>query len=108
VTGIPFGKRLFLLTAAAIVPLALMAGMSLYALQRQQVTVRILANDQERARDAILEAFALNEDQLAPGTVPADRQPEAIARCFFNLLETGADAVDRALPAIRRACAELS
>ena len=44
--------------------------MSLYALQRQQMTVRILAHDQERARDAILEAFALNEDQLAPATVP--------------------------------------
>ena len=31
-----------------------------------QMTVKILANEQEPARNAILEAFALNEDQLAP------------------------------------------
>jgi hypothetical protein len=30
------------------------------------MTLRILANDQGRARDASLEAFALNEEQLAP------------------------------------------
>ena len=41
-------------------------------------------------RDIITAAHA---QRLA--TVPADRQPEAFARCFFNLLEAGADAVDR-------------
>jgi signal transduction histidine kinase/ActR/RegA family two-component response regulator len=35
-TGIPLRRRLFVLTAAGILPLALMAGIGLYALQRQQ------------------------------------------------------------------------
>ena len=35
-TGIPLRRRLFVLTAAAIVPLALMAGVGLYLLKRQQ------------------------------------------------------------------------
>jgi hypothetical protein len=41
-------------------------------------------------RDIITAAHA---QRLA--TVPADRQAEAFARCFFNLLQTGTDAVDR-------------
>lgn len=41
-------------------------------------------------RDIITTAHA---QRLA--TVPADRQPEAFAHCFFNLLGTGTDALDR-------------
>jgi signal transduction histidine kinase/ActR/RegA family two-component response regulator len=82
VTGIPLGKRLFLLTAAAIVPLALMAGMSLYALQEQQYTqaervglelARSVANavDAELRRSiSILETLATTptlDDRDLPG-----------------------------------------
>src|SRR5207247_11183112 len=41
-------------------------------------------------RDIITAAHA---QRLA--SVPADRQQEAFARCFFNLLGTGTEAVDR-------------
>jgi signal transduction histidine kinase/CheY-like chemotaxis protein len=94
----PLGKRLFLLTAAAIVPLALMAGMSLHALQRQHNTQaervgRELARSVANAVDADLRRYISVLETLAPTPTLDHDDPafrERAARAIVSLPEWSA------------------